>query len=270
VGVDSKFNVWEGLYASFAEASAVGPGFEGPIWRDRSEQAARDAIAISQTDEPLDYSLRQRNAHLPLLTATVLSDRGSARILDFGGGLGTGFVILAKSLAAHIDRINYSVVEVESICHVGAPLFTDRKRPLFYTNLPANAQFDIVHAASVIQYVENWQALIASLASYGARYLSLGDIYIGDFSSFVTLQNYYGSRIPHWFLNKHEFISEVEGKWGYKLILRTDCEMKVLGVHGPLPMDNFPKRLRIRHGSNLVFAKHKNCVSNRSRSSRKK
>src|SRR5215470_7836765 len=50
----AEFSVWEGVYGSFVEASAVGPGFHGPTWRDRSIEAAREAIAKLKTDEPLD------------------------------------------------------------------------------------------------------------------------------------------------------------------------------------------------------------------------
>ena len=123
---------------------------------------------------------------------------------------------------------------------------------MFDSELPGAAPFDIVHAASVIQYIEDWRSLIARLAAYGARYLSLADIFIGEFATYVTLQNYYGSRIRHWFINTDEFIGAVE-LTGYKLVLRSDCDAKVLDRYGPLPMDNFPEALRISNTSNLLF-----------------
>jgi hypothetical protein len=108
-----------------------------------------------------------------------------------------------------------------------------------------------------MQYIEDWRSLIARLAGFGARYLSLADIYMGEFATYATLQNYYGSRIRHWFLSEAEFVGEVESQ-GYVLTLRSDCERTVLGKHGPLPMDNFPSNLRIRYGSNLLFRKRSN------------
>jgi putative methyltransferase (TIGR04325 family) len=250
----SNFKVWEGIYASFADAPESGPGHHGSIWRERSLQAAREALEKLAAAESLDYSLRQRNAVLPGLVATTLYEQAKVRILDFGGGLGTGFLVLEDAVPGMTDRVDYLVVEVESICSAGAELFAGRKGPDFQSELPANAPFDIVHAASVMQYIEDWRGVIKLLTAYGARYFSLADIYIGNFATYATLQNYYGSRIRHWFINAQEFIGEVERN-GYQLILRSDCEMKVLGAHGPLPMDHFPSDLRVAHGSNLLFGK---------------
>lgn len=246
------FNVWNGVYPSFAAAPAVGPGFDGEMWRDRSLQAARDTLALIGSGQPLDYSLRQRNAFLPVLTASVLASQPRASILDFGGGLGTGYMVLANGIFDAAAKIDYAVIEVDSICRAGAALFTGTKGPLFQSELPAAGAHDIVLAASVMQYIEEWQSVVARLAAYGARHLLFADMFVGSFAGFVTLQAYYGSLIRHWFFNEHEFIAEVE-RYGYRLALRSTCDAKVLGKFGPLPMDNFAPEFRIPHTSHLLF-----------------
>ncbi len=250
--LDSDFNVWDGIYGSFAEAPSVGPGFDGSVWRDRSLQAAREALEQAQTGQPLDYALRQRNALLPTLAATILVEQPRVSILDFGGGLGTGFVVLASTLRQAAGRIDYSVVEVDSICRTGREIFAGGRGPAFHSTIPAETALDIVHAASVMQYIENWQSLVARLAAYCAPYLSLADVFIGEFKTYVTLQNYYGSRIRHWFFNADDFIDEVERN-GYSLVLRSHCDARILGKYGALPMDNFPPELRLANTSNLLF-----------------
>jgi putative methyltransferase (TIGR04325 family) len=254
LGAGSDFQVWEGVYESFAAAPAIGPGFDGPIWRDRSLHAARQALSLVSVCEPLDYSLRQRNALLPTLTAAILAEQARVSILDFGGGLATGFAVLAKTMPGAADRLDYSVVEVDSICRAGRELFAGRKGPTFHSELPAAARFDVVHSASVMQYVEDWQGVIAQLAGYGAPYMSFSDVFIGPFATYVTLQNYYGSRIRHWFFNADEFLGEVQRN-GYQLIVRTECDAKILGKYGPLPMENFLPALRIPHSSHLLFSR---------------
>ena len=67
MSVDRNFNVWDGVYRSFAEAPAVGPGFDGAVAHERGVAAAHDIRASLDAGKPLDYSLRQRNA-LWLLT----------------------------------------------------------------------------------------------------------------------------------------------------------------------------------------------------------
>lgn len=255
--VDPDFNVWDGNYGSFAEAPALGPGFNGSIWRDRSIRAAREAAARMAKRESLDYSLRQRNALLPAVTATILTEQARVKILDFGGGLGCGYILLSQAMPHAIERIEYTVVDVESISEGGLELFAGKRGPVFHSELPPDAAgFDIVHASSVIQYIEDWQGLIRRLARYDARFLSLADIFIGEFRSYVTLQNYYASRIRHWFFNASEFIGEVESN-GYRLVLRAECDAKILGRYGPLPMENFSPAQRLAHASNLLFCRER-------------
>jgi putative methyltransferase (TIGR04325 family) len=189
-----------------------------------------------------------------VLTATLLDGQPRVQILDFGGGLGVGFVLLADALSNVANRVDYSIVEFDDTCRAGAELFTGKKGPLFHHTLPTSMTFDIVHAASVLQYVEDWQGMVARLAAYGARYLVMTDVYLGEFATYVTSQNHHTSRIPHWFWNSWEFISSVE-RHGYTLSVRTHCQLKVLGKDGPLPMDNFPPELRVMHGSNLLFSR---------------
>jgi hypothetical protein len=54
--VGPDFAVWEGVYASFAEAPAIGPGFAGDIWPERSLQAARELAA--RLERPSEYEDR--------------------------------------------------------------------------------------------------------------------------------------------------------------------------------------------------------------------
>ena len=118
--------------------------------------------------------------------------------------------------------------------------------------LPANGVYDIVLAASVMQYIEDWQGSAARLAQYNAPYLLFADMFVGEFPSYMTLQAYYGSLVRHWMFNDYEFIAEVE-RHSYRLALRSTCDARVLGTFGPLPMDNFPPDKRIPHSSHLLF-----------------
>jgi putative methyltransferase (TIGR04325 family) len=252
--VTPDFKVWEGVYRSFAEAPAVGPGFDGDVWRERSRKAALEAMTQLETGASMDYSSRQRNALLPVIAATVLHERERVSILDFGGGLGTGFMVLAAAVPEARARADYRVVEVDGIWQTGRALFASKPGPMFLDELPAGGRFDLVHTASAIQYVEDWRGIVRRLAAYQATYLAFSDIFVGGFESFVTLQNYYGSRIRHWFLNLREFVGEVE-RTGYRLALKCDCSVKILDAHGPLPMKHFPAEFRIPSSSHLLFCR---------------
>ncbi|MFZ2080495.1 MAG: hypothetical protein WAV38_28375 [Xanthobacteraceae bacterium] len=131
-------------------------------------------------------------------------------------------------------------------------MFDGRQRPTFQSELPGAARFDIVRASSVIQYIDDWRSLLARLARYNARFLSLTDIFVGDFESFVTLQNYYGSKIRHWFLNIREFIAEVERN-SYKLAAASRLRRQDSRSLRSVADGEFPSSLRLSNTSSFLF-----------------
>lgn len=193
---------------------------------------------------------------MPPLIATLLTERERVNVLVFGGGLGTGYMMLIKTMPEAAARIGYTVVDVETIASAGRAIFSGCSDPSFLDNLPEGAHFDIVHAANVLQYIEDWRGVIARLSGYGARFLSLADIFVSNFKTYASTQHYYGSRIPHWFFNAEEFTAGVE-QAGYRLALRSECDAKVLGQYGPRPMNNFPVQLRVAHTSNFLFRRRR-------------
>ena len=102
---------WEGVFASFNEAPTEGPGFSGDRWRQASLALAKDTLAKEASGEPLDFSLTQRNAVLPGVAATLRNLRGKVRILDIGGGLGTGYTVLRTALLGHMQGVSYGHLE---------------------------------------------------------------------------------------------------------------------------------------------------------------
>jgi putative methyltransferase (TIGR04325 family) len=252
--VSENFKVWEGVYASFAEAPESGSGFTDRTWQERSVRYARDALERLAKGDPLEYSMRQRNAVLSFTAAMMLSHAPRLRTLDLGGGLGAGYLVTAGIVGAKIAQVDYLIAEVDVICRIGRDLYAGRPGPKFTEGLPESGDFDIVHACSVMQYIEDWRGMVRRLAGYGAAYLSFGDAFVGDFPTYVTLQNDYESRTRHWFFNAAEFIGEVQS-CGYELVLRAPCDVKILGAYGALPMGHFPSELQIPHTANLLFMK---------------
>lgn len=250
-----EFNVWEGSYATFRDAPVQGLGFDSPTWRTRSARAAQEAHADFVAGRPLDYSLRQRNSVLVVLAAALLARKPRLRILDFGGGPGFGFLALQASLPNAASRISYEIVEVEGVCREAELLFRGHPAPTFHTALPeAEARsFDVVFTASTIQYIEDWSGMCSRLAAYRAPHLLLSDVFAGSFGSYVTLQQYYGSKIAHWMLNEDDLVAAVHSN-GYGLDLKTPCDVQVLGAGGELPMGNFPAERRLKNANHFLFS----------------
>lgn len=71
---------------------------------------------------------------------------------------------------------------------------------------------------------------------------------------FVTMQNYYGCRVPVRFLNRYEVIRAVENLGG-RLIYKSLYFSKRLGKEGSLPMVNILAENRLEHPCQLLFQK---------------
>ena len=126
---------------------------------------------------------------------------------------------------------------------------------LIYLNkIPKNQYFDLVFCSSAIQYVNDWRSLVKQFAQTKPSNILLSDVFCGNFSeSFATIQNYYESKIPHWFFSTTELVVEFQ-KYGYELTLHTEATGKRAGKNDILPMSNFPKSLRIETTSHLLFS----------------
>jgi putative methyltransferase (TIGR04325 family) len=148
------------------------------------------------------------------------------------------------------SMIEYYIVEVPEVCASAQELFKD---DIQYLNaLPGIGSFDLVHSASALQYIDNWQEIVHRLASYNSEYILLSDVFSGKLPTFVTLQNYYDSKIRHWFLNLDELLSEIQSL-GYILIMKTHVASKRNGVEDILPMSNFPEKYRLNQTLHLLF-----------------
>lgn len=248
-----EFNIWEGIYGSFHDtgSDAIGPGFGGDIYRTRALNVAHECLAAVNTGRPIPSFYKQRSTLLAPVAAMMLESKVPLRILDFGGGLGTGYMALCESILYHSGAIDYTIVEIPEVCETGRELLS-RREIAYLDSLPSQGEFDLVHSASALQYIEDWQQALKSLSGYGAEYILLSDVFAGSIPTFVTLQNYYGSRIRHWFLNFEELLKLISSL-GYQLVMKSFVNARRLGAEDILPMENFPASHRLEQSLHLLF-----------------
>ena len=174
------FHIWEGIYPDFqsAVADAKGAGFSGEVYRTRSLQAATECLAALKSEQPIPAFHKQRSTHLPLTVAMILGDKKQVSILDFGGGLGIGYMTLAESIPVDLKRIEYNIVEVPEVCRSGMGLHA--VGVMYTSDLPTAAKFDLIHAASSFQYIEHWQDLLAKFAALRPEHILLSDVFAGS------------------------------------------------------------------------------------------
>ena len=128
-----------------------------------------------------------------------------------------------------------------------------------YLDKIPNKKFDIVVSSSSIQYIDNWKKIINKLCKLDSEYLTFYDLFIGKFKSFVTLQKYYETLIPHWFINENSFSKQIT-KNGYKKFKIEYTFLRRLGKINNLNMRNFNKVNRIKNTKNIIYVKNRRSI----------
>jgi putative methyltransferase (TIGR04325 family) len=251
--------IWEGVYHSFSEVPVVGDGFDGEKWIDSSLKKITALRSEAEKNAPLPPTSNYREALLPLLAALAYHEQSSVKILDFGGGIGFTYYQTVCGLP-YAEQLEYHIVERESACKAGMQFFGAAYNNLFFhSELPQaeDGLFDIVHSGSALQYIENWKQLISQLCVLSRKYLLLVDVPAGNIPTFITAQNYHGSKIPARFFNIQELLFAVD-TFGYELIYNSVYEPIILGVEQNLPMQNFEEKYRLKRACNLLFKRSSN------------
>ena len=251
---EKNFNIWEGVYENWDRAPMDEGVFEGDLWLNKISSQAQQNLELFQTSgssiSPVSIA---RDYILPVVASMVERDVGETlRVLDFGGGLAKSYYSLITAFSEP-NNLEFHIVESEAVCARGKKIFSDQPNILFHSKLPKlQDTVHIIHSGSTLQYVKEWQELIASFAEYKPKYLILADMMAGDVKTFVTIQNFHGKKIRSRFLNIKELLSVVE-EVGFNLIYKSKYLNEIRGVMGPKPMENFEKEYRLDHGCQLLF-----------------
>ena len=238
---------WEGIYAHYRDVPVSGDGFESQEWLQTVQRHAENVIQASALKGQLPV-IAGENALLPLLAAAVGQESGRVQVLDFGGGLGHGFVHLRSSLADGAG-IDYHIVDTARTCQAGAALFAGDARVHFHPALPAELTgVDIVYIGSTLQYIEDYSGLLRALCAYRPAWFLFANLSAGYIPTFATGQkNMPKSVVAYWFINLDEIVSLMADN-GYALKVK-------FGSERTYRQDNFSKPYRIQHTCNVLFAR---------------
>ena len=248
MGLDNEFKVWEGVYSAFEDASrhASGDGFSSDLWVERSHKRLVELLG-----NPQEELLVTPAYLLPVVTAMTSVPGRTLRVLDFGGGAGSGFLSLAAAPGMNSD-FEYHIVDNAAVVDLGRQHFGDDQRLVFHAALPQPFPIDILHFGSCVQYIADLEGLLNELAAFEPAVILFSDVFAGDIRDFWTLQNLWGSRIPFHFMSGAEFVHMVEAR-GFRLLLQVPYAARILGKMGPLPMENFPSEWRLSRASHYLF-----------------
>jgi len=238
---------WEGVYKNYRDVPVSGGGYESAaVVAAMAEHTRKLKETLAAGLEPCE-EFDGDNSLLPLLAAGSAEGR-PVRILDFGGGMGEGYLRLKAVMAGPVE---YHIVELESNCAEGRKLFEGAGDIFFHEALPPGLEkVDIVHINSALQYIEDYAGLLGRLADYRPLHILLVRLSAVEVPTFAAMQkNLEGTRLPYWFFELGE-ISRLLEKKGYRLVYKKPAAKKY-------PQDGLPPGQRLPGGrmSNLLFSR---------------
>lgn len=135
------------------------------------------------------------------ILALAAQRKSSLKILDYGGGLGY-FYWVGKALLPGID-LEYHCKEMPALVREG--MLVTPGAVWHMDDACLEEEYDLVVLSSVLEYVEDWQALLerASRATQSYVYLAATPV-VDRVSSYVAIQRYKGTTVRYRQFNKAE------------------------------------------------------------------
>lgn len=248
----TDFNIWEGVYDSFAEAEAHVTEPDRKAWLDRLEDRTDEMLARHRAGTLVTWG----QYCLPAVIAPLLATRPWVRVLDFGGGTGITYLEVANAIfgPGGFGGLDYVVVDSPDVCEIG------RRRlggdVTFLSSLDeVTGRFDVVHLGSVLQYLgDQWGDLLGRLCAKASSLVLFSDLLAGPIKTFVTLQTFYGGSQASRFYHLGD-VEAAMAKFGFGKILDIPFRGPYLGIPSPMPMDNLPPESRLIDSRHVLFTR---------------
>lgn len=173
-----------------------------------------EKIRVLESAESLFYN------HRFLKKMVVENDH--TKILDFGGSLATSLPILKEVFKD--TKFTYTVVETKEICQAGIEMTLDN-RVFFVEEILSVPKEDVevVYIRTALQYAKDWKKTLEALYSLQPSLVILEHLTAGKINTFQGVQNYYGRKVPYWFLGVDD-LSKHASQWGYEITMQESCE----------------------------------------------
>ncbi|ATY34290.1 methyltransferase, TIGR04325 family [Sphingomonas psychrotolerans] len=259
-------NTYVGPFSDWNAARRHAGQYDDPVLIDnvaRAARASRDDPALIDQDAVL---LRDMPPPFPLVA--ILLDawrrRGHLHVLDFGGALGTSFRRCRPFLPAGAI---WTIVEQPVLARIGAAEFADETLRFEETIEAATTQLqpDVILLSSVLQYIDDPDALLDRLASLSSAYLLLERTPVTkapDHRAAVQVvpRRIYPASYPLWLLSRQRILSRLsgwtlvsdtsspEGRTWTRRLFRFEFRDILLGLAGGDRGDTAPLAIPIGNG----------------------
>jgi hypothetical protein len=250
--------IWEGIYPHLRDVPRKGKGFGGDTWVRRSLEKTRQLREEAANASPC---LAAYNRSLLPVVAAMAFLRGrtaSAWWTSAAESARTTTTLPAPCPpgAGGVSHCGGS----RDICDAGREFFAGQDGVHFHEQWPdLGGTVDLLHMGSSIQYVEDWEGVLAAAARLSPRYLLFSDLIAGDIPTYASAQVILRVPHPHVVLQPDEFVAAV-ARQGYEPAFVSRFLGTFLGQEQELPQENFPDSHKLRRACHMLFVPAKDGI----------
>lgn len=232
----SKFrknqSAFSGEYFAWEEAKSNSVGYDSDKILEKVLESSRKVLKGEVAYERDTVCFTQKSYRWPLVSCLLFianRSKHQLNIIDFGGALGSLY-FQHRDFLASIHKLNWSVVEQPEFVKVGKKEFQNNELNFNFTLSEAETKHNsnVVLLSSVLQYLEDPQALLKQIADLRFKYVLIDRTpFIESDTDKLTIQsvpqNIYPASYPAWLFSRVKFellMNELE----YQLVFEFDCE----------------------------------------------
>lgn len=202
--------IFHGRFSNFQEASGSLQPYEDEIWKTNSLASYKQTIhECSKLNQP-NTNYRE---YLLLAAIYKFSSRDiPIKVLDVGGNLGQVAISIFSILGSE-NIAKWHIIETNKIVDLSLQIedFPPKIQLFENDSTGTDSQYDLIHFGSILQYLDRWEETLANyLVRYSPNVVVFSDAMVGNVQTFVTLQEYYGKKMPYRFLNLDTFLGFLE------------------------------------------------------------
>ena len=230
---------WTGNYHSWTEAITQCSGYHADNILEKVKSAmiqVKGGKAVYERDSVLFSKIEYSWPLLSCLLWVAAMNRGSLRVIDFGGALGSSFYQNRKFLA-EIEKIQWNVVEQSNFVECGRQYFQDEQLQFFESideAITIRGLPDLFLISCSLPYLEEPHTFIERLLSYRIPYLVIDNTPFnyrtGDR---LTIQRVdpaiYTASYPCWLLDYESIKSLLAKKYTIHTEYKTELSIQLGG-----------------------------------------
>ena len=244
--------MWSGDFKNWEEALLKTEGYSSLSIVERVKKAAlkvKNGEAVYERDSVLFDRVEYSYPLLSALMFVAAQNKGTVKVMDFGGSLGSSY-FQNKKFLDDLRLVEWNVVEQENFVATGRDCIEDPTLQFFYSIdecLSKKGKPDILILACTLPYIEKPYQLISELMNYDIPHIIIDNTFFNyEDKDRITVQKVppfiYPASYPCWFLSYKKLVTAI-GDNKYTIVSEHFNDSKIFLDGNPIQYRGFLAKL---------------------------